>query len=48
VHRGQKRAGGEDYVLHCVEVATILAELHLDTTSIAAGLVHDTVEDTNT
>jgi GTP diphosphokinase / guanosine-3',5'-bis(diphosphate) 3'-diphosphatase len=48
VHRGQKRASGEDFVLHCIEVATILAELHLDTTSIAAGLVHDTVEDTNT
>jgi GTP diphosphokinase / guanosine-3',5'-bis(diphosphate) 3'-diphosphatase len=46
MHRGQKRAGGEDYVDHCVEVATILADLHLDGTSIAAGLVHDTVEDT--
>jgi GTP diphosphokinase / guanosine-3',5'-bis(diphosphate) 3'-diphosphatase len=30
VHRGQKRASGEDFVLHCIEVATILAELHLD------------------
>jgi GTP diphosphokinase / guanosine-3',5'-bis(diphosphate) 3'-diphosphatase len=48
VHRGQKRASGEDFVAHCVEVATILAELHLDGTSIAAGLVHDTVEDTDT
>jgi GTP diphosphokinase / guanosine-3',5'-bis(diphosphate) 3'-diphosphatase len=48
VHRGQKRASGEDFVAHCVEVATILADLHLDSTSIAAGLVHDTVEDTDT
>jgi GTP diphosphokinase / guanosine-3',5'-bis(diphosphate) 3'-diphosphatase len=48
VHQGQKRASGEDYTAHCIEVATILADLHLDTTSIVAGLVHDTVEDTAT
>jgi GTP pyrophosphokinase len=46
-HRGQKRASGEDYAQHCVEVATILADLHLDTLSIAAALVHDVVEDTD-
>jgi guanosine-3',5'-bis(diphosphate) 3'-pyrophosphohydrolase len=46
-HRGQKRASGEDYAQHCVEVATILAELHLDSLSIAAALVHDVVEDTS-
>jgi GTP pyrophosphokinase len=45
-HRGQKRASGEDYAQHCVEVAIILAELHLDSLSIAAALVHDVVEDT--
>jgi GTP pyrophosphokinase len=45
-HKGQKRASGEKYTAHTVEVARILAELHLDTTSIAAGLVHDVVEDT--
>lgn len=45
-HRGQKRASGEEYIAHCVEVAKILADLHLDTTSIAVGLVHDVVEDT--
>ena len=45
-HRGQKRASGEEYIAHCVEVAAILADLHLDTTSVAAGLVHDVVEDT--
>jgi GTP diphosphokinase / guanosine-3',5'-bis(diphosphate) 3'-diphosphatase len=45
-HQGQKRASGEDYLAHCVEVTTILADLHLDTFSLAAGLIHDTVEDT--
>ncbi|MBI4521081.1 MAG: bifunctional (p)ppGpp synthetase/guanosine-3',5'-bis(diphosphate) 3'-pyrophosphohydrolase, partial [Gemmatimonadetes bacterium] len=47
-HAGQKRLSGERYVYHCVEVAAILAELHLDTASIAAGLIHDVVEDTPT
>jgi GTP pyrophosphokinase len=45
-HAGQRRASGEEYVNHTVEVATILAGLRLDTSSIVAGLVHDTVEDT--
>jgi len=45
-HAGQKRASGEAYIQHCIEVARILADLHLDTISIAAGLIHDTVEDT--
>ncbi len=45
-HEGQKRASGEDYLDHCVEVAKILADLHLDTSSIAAALIHDVVEDT--
>jgi guanosine-3',5'-bis(diphosphate) 3'-pyrophosphohydrolase len=45
-HAGQRRASGEDYVSHTVEVATILATLRLDTASIVAGLIHDTVEDT--
>jgi len=45
-HAGQRRASGEDYVTHTVEVATILAGLRLDTTSIVTGLIHDTVEDT--
>jgi len=47
-HAGQKRASGEEYVDHCVEVAKILSDLHLDTVSIAAGLIHDVVEDTET
>jgi GTP diphosphokinase / guanosine-3',5'-bis(diphosphate) 3'-diphosphatase len=46
-HQGQKRASGDDYLGHCVEVTAILAELHLDTFSLAAGLIHDTVEDTS-
>ncbi|MFO1462352.1 MAG: bifunctional (p)ppGpp synthetase/guanosine-3',5'-bis(diphosphate) 3'-pyrophosphohydrolase [bacterium] len=46
VHADQKRASGEPYFIHPVEVAAILAEMQLDAASIAAGLLHDTVEDT--
>ncbi|HEU4642859.1 MAG TPA: bifunctional (p)ppGpp synthetase/guanosine-3',5'-bis(diphosphate) 3'-pyrophosphohydrolase [Gemmatimonadaceae bacterium] len=45
-HLGQKRSSGDDYVSHCVEVAKILTELHLDTVTVASGLIHDVVEDT--
>jgi len=45
-HAGQTRASGEEYVQHTIEVATILAQLRLDTATIIAGLIHDTVEDT--
>lgn len=45
-HAGQLRASGEEYVVHCVEVAKIIADLRLDTVSIAAALIHDVVEDT--
>jgi GTP pyrophosphokinase len=45
-HRGQLRASGEPYVLHPLEVAIVLAEMKLDSTAIAAGLLHDAVEDT--
>ncbi|MHB1195152.1 MAG: RelA/SpoT family protein [Longimicrobiales bacterium] len=45
-HAGQRRASGEEYVTHTVEVATILATLRLDSASIISGLTHDTVEDT--
>lgn len=47
-HEGQKRRSGEDYIRHCVEVAKILIEIRLDTVSIAASLLHDVVEDTDT
>jgi len=46
-HAGQKRKSGEDYVVHCVEVAKILADLQLDTVTVASGLIHDVVEDTS-
>ncbi len=45
-HAGQKRKSGENYISHSVEVARILAELGLDTVTVAAGLLHDVVEDT--
>src|SRR5579862_9560658 len=45
-HLGQKRFSGEEYVSHCVEVAKILADLQLDSVTVASGLIHDVVEDT--
>ncbi len=45
-HRPQKRASGEPYILHCLAVASILAELQVPSAVVAAGLLHDTVEDT--
>ncbi|MFT4112336.1 RelA/SpoT family protein [Silvibacterium sp.] len=45
-HDGQLRASGEPYVLHPLEVAIVLASMKLDSTAIAAGLLHDAVEDT--
>jgi len=48
VHKGQKRASGEPYLTHPVEVAGIIAELKLDVPSVVTGLLHDTVEDTLT
>ncbi len=45
-HKGQTRASGEPYLVHPLEVASVLAEMQLDTTAIAAGLLHDAVEDT--
>ena len=44
-HRGQKRMSGEDFISHSIAVAIILADLLPDTTSIAAALLHDVVED---
>jgi guanosine-3',5'-bis(diphosphate) 3'-pyrophosphohydrolase len=46
-HEGQKRASGEPYVIHPLEVGQVLAELRMDSTAIAAGLLHDAVEDTD-
>ena len=46
-HDGQMRASGEPYVIHSVEVARMLADLGLDHHAVAAGLLHDVVEDTD-
>jgi guanosine-3',5'-bis(diphosphate) 3'-pyrophosphohydrolase len=46
-HEGQKRASGEPYVVHPLEVGLVLADLKMDSTAIAAGLLHDAVEDTD-
>jgi GTP pyrophosphokinase len=45
-HANQVRQNGEPFVTHCAEVARILAELGLDSTTVACGLLHDVVEDT--
>ena len=45
-HAGQRRASGEPYVTHCLQVAMILADLRMPPPVIIAGLLHDTVEDT--
>src|SRR5437764_910060 len=47
-HRGQVRSSGDPYLIHPLNVAYILAEMHLDETSIAVGLLHDVLEDTLT
>ena len=46
-HEGQKRLSGKPYFSHCLAVASTLASWRMDTTTIIAGLLHDTVEDTD-
>jgi len=46
-HKNQRRESGEPYVLHPVEVACILADMGMDTTTVTAGLLHDVIEDTS-
>jgi len=48
VHMGQVRLSGEPYLVHPLEVAAILAQLKLDTATVATGILHDTVENTYT
>lgn len=46
-HRGMKRRSGEPYIIHPIAVTEILAEMNLDVAALIAGLLHDTVEDTD-
>jgi len=46
LHKGQYRQSGEEYIIHPLNVAYILAGMHADTNTICAGLLHDTLEDT--
>src|SRR5260370_35548486 len=45
-HGGQLRASGEPFLIHPLEVSLVLADMKLDSTAIAAGLLHDAIEDT--
>ena len=47
-HAGQRRRSGEEYITHPLEVAALVADMRLDDVAIAAGLLHDVVEDTLT
>jgi len=47
-HKGQTRASGEPYLIHPLEVANLLAEMRMDPTCVAVGLLHDVLEDTLT
>ena len=46
-HQGQLRKSGDPYFSHCIETAKVLISLKLDLETICAGLLHDTIEDTN-
>ena len=46
VHDGQERLSGEPYLVHPLEVAGLLVDMRMDEVTVAAGLLHDTIEDT--
>ena len=46
-HTGQFRKSGDPYITHPLAVAAILADIGMDTTTLAAALLHDTIEDTD-
>ena len=48
LHEGQYRQSGEPYIIHPLNVAYILADMHADRDTVCAGLLHDTLENTNT
>ena len=47
LHDGQKRQSGEPYIIHPLSVAFILSQMHADTDTICAALLHDTIEDSS-
>lgn len=47
-HKGQKRRSGEPYIIHPIAVVTLLSAWHVDTETLIAGMLHDTLEDTQT